>query len=321
MTHNQIDNSQINPLLDIVIVNWNTGKQLFNSVQSIISTYKNFILNKVVVVDNASHDNSMEGLDQINLPLTIVQNTINMGFAYACNQGAKGSEADYILFLNPDTLLYADSLSKPIEFMQNPDNKTIGIVGVQLIDEDGKVARSCARFPKTSTYLMKMLGLERFSHPHFMTEWDHMDNREVDQIMGAFFLVRRQMYDQLQGFDERFFVYLEEVDFSLRAKQCGWNSFYLADAKIFHLGGGSSGQVKARRLFYHLQSRILYAFKNFNILSAAILLIGTILIEPISRCALALMKGSKQQAKETLSAYAMLWKKIPSIFKTIYTQK
>ncbi|HVV68975.1 MAG TPA: glycosyltransferase family 2 protein [Gammaproteobacteria bacterium] len=309
--------------LDIVIVNWNTKKQLLNCLDSIANTVikDSFILNKIFIVDNASTDNSLDGILQLDLPIFLIKNSENKGFAYGCNQGAKDSTADYLLFLNPDTLLYADSLAKPLAFMQAPENKTIGIVGVQLMDEEGKVARSCARFPKTSTYLMKMLGLERFSHPHFMKEWDHMDSREVDQIMGAFFLVRKELYNQLQGFDERFFVYLEEVDFSLRAKQRGWTSFYLADAKIFHAGGGSSNQVKAKRLFYSLQSRTLYAFKNFNTLSATTLFLATFLIEPISRCARALLKGSVEQAKETCSAYTMLYKKIPSIFKTICTQK
>jgi len=105
--------------LDIVIVNWNSGEQLKSCLESIVKTDKTgFELNKVVVVDNASSDNSLFGLEEIDLPLKIIRNSTNRGFAAACNQGAKESDADYLLFLNPDTVLFKDSLSKPIAFME-----------------------------------------------------------------------------------------------------------------------------------------------------------------------------------------------------------
>ncbi len=302
--------------LDIVIVNWNSGRQLLDCLNSMADCAKDsFQLNKVIIVDNASTDNSLAGITSINLPITIINNLENKGFAYGCNQGGRGSQSDFILFLNPDTRLYQDSLSQPLNFFQNPVNDKIGIVGVQLIDEENKVARSCARFPKSKTYIMKMLGLQKLSLSHFMTEWDHMNNQEVDQIMGAFFLVRRTLYDALNGFDERFFVYMEEVDFSLRAKKLGFSSYFLAEAKIFHAGGGTSRQVKAKRLFYSLQSRILYAYKNFSQRSAFLLMITTVLLEPISRCGKALLKGQLQSVKETLQGYKLLWKHLPVILR------
>src|SRR5660398_194498 len=110
---------------------------------------------------------------------------------------------------------------------------------------------SCARFPCVSGFLAHAVGLDR-SFPrlgHFMAEWDHLANRQVDHVIGAFFLVRRGLFEQLQGFDERFFVYFEDVDFSCRAKQSGWKSYYLADTQAFHAGGGTSNQVKAQRSF------------------------------------------------------------------------
>ncbi len=97
-----------------------------------------------------------------------------------------------------------------------------------------------------------------------MLDWDHRQNREVDHAMGSFFLVRNILFKKLQGFDERYFVYLEDLDFSLRAKQAGFVSYYFTDAAAYHKGGGTSEQIKARRLFYSLHSRILYWYKHFN---------------------------------------------------------
>src|SRR5205823_7218964 len=135
---------------------------------------------------------------------------------------------------------------------------SIGIAGIQLLDADGRIARTCARFPTPGRFFSKMLGLDTILPaafaPHFMVEWDHNHNREVDQVMGAFFLVRRSVFEALGGFDERFFVYFEEVDFSLRARKLGWRTFYLSVAQAYHWGSGPvTKPAQATRLFYSLR--------------------------------------------------------------------
>jgi GT2 family glycosyltransferase len=302
--------------LDIVIVNWNSGEQLKSCLESIAKTDKNgFELNKVVVVDNTSSDNSLLGLEEIDLPLKIIKNSVNRGFAAACNQGAKESDADYLLFLNPDTLLFEDSLSKPIAFMGKVENRNIGIVGIQLVNENKEISRTCAQFPTLGQFVSKIFGLDRLFPrlSHFMIEWDHKNDRIVDQVMGAFFLVRRELFEKLNGFDERFFVYFEEVDFSYRAKQLGYSSYYLASAQAYHKGGGSSEKVRDVRLFYSLRSRILYGYKHFNWISATFLAFCTLIIEPITRIVFAVMKGAFVDVIETLKAYKLLWSDIPRL--------
>jgi len=308
------------PTVRIVIVNWNTRLQLWNCLQSIIVSDKSgFALERVVVIDNASTDGSLEGLEDLNLPLQVIRNIENRGFAAACNQGAKGSNADYLLFLNPDTLFFKDSLLKTITFMEKEENKNIGIIGVQLIDDDGQTSRTCARFPTLSQYMSKIFGLNylfpKVFHSHFMLEWDHENSREIDHVMGAFFLVRRFLYEELDGFDERFFVYLEDVDFSIRARQSGWRSYYLSTVKAFHRGGGSSERVKDVRLFYSLRSRIMYSYKHFGFFSATLILLGTILIEPFSRLILAGLHRSAQEVAQTLKAYGLLLRDLPNIMR------
>jgi len=131
--------------------------------------------------------------------------------------------------------------------------------------------------------------------------------------MGAFFLVRRCLFDELQGFDERFFVYFEEVDFSCRAKQLGWSSVYFADAQAFHAGCGTSNQVKANRLFYLQRSRILYAFKHLSLFGASLVFLATLLVEPLSRSVFAIVRTSLTSLKETWSAYGMLIHWFPNL--------
>ena len=144
------------PKIDIIIVNWNSGKQLHECLQSIgTATKDGSNLGNIIVVDNASVDGSADELQNFNLPLTIIRNNINRGFAAACNQGASESKADYLLFLNPDVQLFENSLSVPIAFMERPENRHIGIVGIQLVDEEGRISRTCARFPTSRQFLPK----------------------------------------------------------------------------------------------------------------------------------------------------------------------
>ncbi len=297
--------------LRIVIVNWNAGDQLAQCLRSIVLAERSgFDLERVVVVDNASGDDSLLGIETLPLPLLIIRNDCNRGFAAACNQGAAVCGADYLLFLNPDTRLHADSLRLPLQFMTAEANQQVGICGIQLLDESGAVARSCARFPTPSMFYAAMLGLDRIWSRCglFMREWDHADTRAVDHVIGAFFLVRGRLYTQLGGFDERFFVYLEDLDFSWRARCAGWSSQFLAEASAYHKGGGTSEQIKATRLFYSLRSRLLYARKHFSVAQTVGLSVATLGIEPLARLVWALARGNGSALGETLAAYRMLYR-------------
>lgn len=302
--------------LDVVIVNWNSGDQLRRCLCSLTSVKQDtFKLDQVIVVDNASMDGSADGLEDLNLPLCVIRNTCNKGFAAACNQGALSSISDYLLFLNPDVVLCEDSLVTPISFMQQPEHSNIGICGIQLLDLQGVIARSCARFPTPGAFYAKIFGLTsllpNLFSGHLMTEWDHQSNRQVDHVIGAFFLIRQKLFHELGGFDERFFVYLEDIDFSYRANELGYLSYYLKDAQACHKGGGTSGQIKAERLFYSLRSRILYGYKHFPWLSATALAFCTLFIEPIIRLVFAISHLSLHMTIEIIAGYLKLWRDVP----------
>ena len=147
--------------VDIVIVNWNAGALLHQCIQSIAATLGDDPrLGRVVVVDNASTDGSWR-LDDEGLPLVLIRNERNLGFAAACNQGARDSAAEALLFLNPDTRLLPSAVQGALDHLAAPPNARTGIVGIQLVDMTGTVHRSCARFPTPGRMIGAAFGLDR----------------------------------------------------------------------------------------------------------------------------------------------------------------
>ena len=298
------------PTLSIIIVNWNAGHQLRDCVSSIATgLQEGFSLSEVIVVDNASSDDSLIGLDRHGVAVRVVGNAENRGFGAACNQGAMMVASEYLLFLNPDTRLFEDSLTKPINFMQQPSNSGVGICGIRLVDEQGNVSTSAARFPTLRVMAGKILGLTKLFPSvfpaHLMTSSDLCVNSSVDQVIGAFFLIRKNVFDRCGGFDERFFVYFEEVDLSLRAKQFGYSSYFLSEVSAFHKGGGCSERVKAARLFYSLRSRILYARKHYSWMEFVGIVLLTGLELPL-RLAQGVVRVSWSDIYNTFAAYTKL---------------
>ncbi|WP_286748572.1 glycosyltransferase family 2 protein [Marinobacter sp. UBA2688] len=304
-------------MIDIVTVNWNAGLQLKECINSALSHNKGE-LSRIIVVDNGSTDDSVAAVEGLSC-VEVIHTGENLGFAAACNIGAQAGSAPYILFLNPDTRLEEGALSVPLAFMEQPENAKVGICGIQLIDEHDKVSRTCARFPTLRRLVSSALGMDKvpglYGSGMRMCNWDHKDTRKVDQVMGAFFFVRREAFEACGGFDERFFVYFEEVDVANRSKSAGFDSWYLAEARAFHAGGGTSRQVKAHRLFYSLRGRILYAFKHFPRWQAWTLVAVTNLLEPFTRSIWCLLRGDFVGIKHTWAAYRMLWRSMGHILQ------
>jgi hypothetical protein len=274
---------------------------------------------RVTVIDNASADGSSDGLVvPPSVPLAVLRNSDNCGFAAACNQGAAGSQSEFLLFLNPDTRLMAGSLAGPARFLRAGENKAVGIVGIRLFDESGRVARNTARAPTAWSMVGNSIGLDRLLPsifpPHFNSGWAHDETRVVDQVMGAFFFLRRSLFEALGGFDARFFVYYEDLDFAMRARGRGWSSVYLASAQAFHRGQGTTAGATARRTLYFCRSRILYARKHFGVAGASAVIVATLIFEPIAR-----LLARPTAAASTLRAFAALWKELPSILRVSWS--
>lgn len=301
----------------VIIVNWNSGTQLGECLASLSIARNEAAAVRVTVVDNASSDGSCDFQPPPAVPFAAIRNAVNRGFGAACNQAAAGSDSDFLLFLNPDARLMPGSLAGPVDYLRAGEREAVGIVGIRLLDENGDVARNTARAPTAWSMVGNAIGLDRLLPalfpPHFNSAWAHDETRVVDQVMGAFFLVRRSVFEALNGFDERFFVYYEDLDFAVRARARGWQSVYLASAQAFHRGQGTTAGATARRTFYFCRSRILYARKHFGTAGAAAVLVATLLLEPIARLA-----ARPAAAASTLQAFAALWRDLPAILRVSF---
>ena len=261
---------------------------------------------------------NMNGVKDIH----IYQPSENLGFGGGCNLGSRQSQAKFLLFLNPDIQFLPDSLKKLVDFLNSPElSPETGIIGAQLLNPDGSYQKNVARFPRFKALLPRMAGLDRLCpcifKPHYVKDLDYTKNQLVDQVPGAFFLVRRSCFEQLGGFDERFFLYYEDVDFSYRAHLAGWKAQYLADVKVIHSGGGTTESIKDKRLFYSLRSRTLYAGKHFGRWQALAVIAAILTIEFLSRCARAVLHLSLGELTATLKGFGLFMRSLPEILKKL----
>lgn len=291
----------------IVIVNWNAGPLIGRCLRSIAAS--DLKPARVVVVDNGSTDGSSDLGALEGMEIALIHAGGNLGFARACNLGAADVVDGDLLFLNPDTELATDTLQRVYAWRAGVAGDVI--CGVRLVDDRGRTAVTCSRFPTVLAMLSKALGLEgfasRFRLSQPMLEFAHDVSCSVDQVMGAFFLVPAALFHRLRGFDERFFVYYEEVDFCLRARQAGVPTWFCAAAQAAHVGGGTSRQVPAFRLFLNLQSRLRFARKHFGLPRYLAAALTTLLIEPVSRLTLAIARRSPADVRATIEAYRRLY--------------
>ena len=295
-------------MVDIVIVNWNSGDYLEKCTNSIFTTSNEAYVNTVIIIDNKSKDSSLDRIKQ-NTKIKIIRNSENMGFAKASNQGFKMSKAPYILLLNPDAQLLDTTLKDCVTFMER--NHEVDILGCCLLNDEGEIAPSCARFPTPGKLFIDSIGLSKilpsvFRPAILMSEWDHKTSRFVDQVMGAFMFMRHSIFKKVGFFDERFFVYCEELDFSRRLSALGGKSFFNADIFAIHSGKGTSNAVKPFRLSLNLRSRLQYAKKHFTVSGYLLVWFGTYFIEPISRACFLLFSGKISEIRFVFKGYKML---------------
>ena len=296
--------------IDIVIINWNAGNLLAEAVASILQSNYDLDNVSILVIDNASSDNSLKLLPS-HSSLKVIQNKENKGFAYACNQGYAIGRGEYLLLLNPDTRLFEDTLIQSVEFMEK--RKEISVLGVKHVDDNGKVHPSCSHFPSAVDFLILALGLYQlfpklFRSPIIMMEYDYEKEGEVDQVMGAYMFMRRSDIEKFKmKMDQRFFVYYEDLDFSKSLSKNGCKSFYSPSISIVHKVNGTTDQIKAKRLFYSTRSRLLYCKKHFNIFNYLLIVFFSLIVEPFTRIFHLLIKGKQSELRKVVEGYRMIF--------------
>ena len=240
--------------VSVIIVSWNTKDLLKRCLQSINEQTKG-ITYEVIVIDNDSHDGTCEMLKEEFPKYHLIESKKNLGFVKGNNCAFKHARGRYILYLNPDMELLSNAIGEMKCFL---DQKLeYGAVGCKLVYPNGSIQYVCARtFPTPFNQFCFLVALNRifpnsktFSTVE-MRYWDHNDSREVDCLSGACILVRRRIIQWLSGFDEKIFMYADDVDLCFRIRKAGWKIQYLADHKIIHYSGASSKQHSKRYFSY-----------------------------------------------------------------------
>jgi hypothetical protein len=228
--------------LSIVIVNWNGGSDLLGCLKSL---YAHSPMGKmeVLVVDNGSGDDSPNQVRRLFPRVTLVETGINLGFAKAANLGWRRARGEYVLFLNPDTLVPAGTLDQALTYLRS--QPAVGVIGVKLLNSDGSLQVSCWNFLSLTTILLDNLLRLPLAPPslagrYLYRLWNHDEIREVDWICGAFMLGRRSVVEEVGGFDEDYFMYSEDMDLCYRVRQRGYRVCYFPEAAVTHLGNRSA---------------------------------------------------------------------------------
>jgi GT2 family glycosyltransferase len=285
--------------ITIVIVNWNGGKFLYRLFRSLESA----VQNSIIVIDNASSDSSMEILARYPNVQTI-RNNQNVGFGAAANQGIALSKTPFVLLLNVDTELLPGAIETLAEFLI--ENPKAAVVAPQLVFPGGKFQPSVRSFPTISGLFLYLSYLDRVipSSYRLGSELHHI-TREVDQPMGAALMMRRDALNEVGGFDQRFFLYMEDVDLCERIKKKGWKIFYLPTAKMIHFAGGSSEQNWEKSQFYFIQSLIRYFQKRPG--SSMMIVKFSLCIAFLIRALVSVFSGEAERSLFYLKMSLKLW--------------
>lgn len=224
---------------------------------------------EIIVADNASSDDSLRYLAPLFPSVHFIENTTNLGFARANNEAVKKCRGRYILFLNPDTLLPEDALRNSISYLKA--HPKAGALGVRMTDGRGRfLAESKRSFPSPWVSFCKLSGLaalfpaSKLFNRYALGYLDQHSNHVVDVLAGAYLLVRKDVFEQLKGFDETYFLYGEDIDLSYRIRQAGFENHYFAGTSIIHFKGESSAKEKAERDRFFYQAMHVFVTTYYS---------------------------------------------------------
>jgi N-acetylglucosaminyl-diphospho-decaprenol L-rhamnosyltransferase len=236
------------PSLDVVIVAYRSRELLRGCLES-LQAHPPSCPMKVIVVDNASGDGTVEMVKADHPGVDLIASPTNLGFAAATNLGARRGTAPYLLALNPDTAVTPGALDTMLGVLES--HSEAGIAGPRLIRPDGSFDHAAKRFfPTPLSALGHFTGVGRRASSGRLAAYraPEVDAGRVDAVNGAFMLIRRSAFDRVGGFDEGYWMYMEDLDLSYRLAQAGWLSWYEPSATVLHVKGGTVGGERSPRL-------------------------------------------------------------------------
>lgn len=254
-----------------IIVSYNTARLLPEAMKCLAVAGQGYAV-ETLFVDNASKDDSVEVIRRQFPDCRLIENTTNVGFGRANNQALPFATGRYVLLLNTDAFVAPDTLTQTITYMDA--NPRCGILGVRLEGRDGLLQPCCRYFPTPwNTFLLGTFFKRVFTRTQMVDDmtWDHASVRKCDWVVGCYYLVRKELVDQIGLFDPRYFLYFEEVDHCFAAKAAGWDVVFYPHTTVVHIGGESAkseGSITegSRQLeSLQIESQLLYFRKNLGL--------------------------------------------------------
>jgi len=253
--------------LAVIIVNWNTKNLLRDCLNSIKKETHKYSYT-IYVVDNNSPDNSAAMVREEFPDVRLIANSDNRGFAAANNQALRIADEEFLLLLNPDTIVINNALDRMIDFLVK--RRDIGILTCKLLNQDKTLQKSVNNFFSLSRSMFEnRFFADIFKNfgsksDFFMSYWDHSSSRSIDWSYGAVMLFSRDVCDKVGLLDEKFFIYAEEMDYYIRVKKAGFTSYFLSDVEIIHLGKSSSRQRRGEMFIQNYKSFYIFLRKHYS---------------------------------------------------------
>ena len=259
--------------ISIIILNYNSKDYLLPCIKGIVANTKN-IDYEIIIVDNKSTDKSVFYIKEKILPrfkqVKLLQADANRGYAAGNNIGLKQAKGKYCLIINPDIVVWDNTLQKIYNFMEQ--NPAIGIAGPRLISPDSSLQYFCYKFPTPQVLFYRRTPLAKLSFgkkaikKYLMTDWDHLDSRPVDWLQGSFMVVRKSAIEKVGLMDERFFLFLEDTDWCRRFWKNGYEVWYYADVEVVHYHSRASDTGKFYKALFNKMAwiHLFSAWKYFR---------------------------------------------------------
>ena len=265
--------------ISVILVSYNTLEMTKKALDDLFSSLGNLEM-EVFIIDNASKDDSAEILRREYPHISLIENKQNIGFGRANNQALPFIRGRYVLLLNTDAFVEPDTITKTVQYMNA--HPKCGILGVKLLWRDGTLQPSCRFFPTPWNIFLERTNLKRFFRHTKMVDdmsWDHNSVRDCDWVPGCYYLIRKEVIDQVGLFDPRYFLYYEEVDHCFAARRAGWKVVYFPDTPVVHIGGESAkheGEISSSSQqieSLQIESELLYFRKNHSLIGVLIYLL------------------------------------------------
>ena len=250
----------------VIIVNYNSRNHLARCIES-LSSMTNA---KIFVVDNASSDGSADYIELEYPDVQLIRSQTNLGFAQGCNQGAKSADSEYLAFLNPDTLVEEDWLEALIKALNTHPDACLATSQILQMDQPDRISACGNDIHISGLTLGRGMGQKRDSYPKV---------EEITAISGASFCIRSKYFNQIGGFDQDFFLYMEDTDLSLRMRLVGHRCLYVPQSVVYH---DYKLNINPRKTFYQERNRYLMLLKSYRWLTLLILLPVLLLAEVVT---------------------------------------